>query len=96
MHTGYRSPAPVALTFDDGPDPVWTPLVLDALSSVGAPATFFVIAPRAARYPSLISSMRQRDHDVALHCVEHPRLHKLKTIVEPDYRLDLFEDRCEP
>src|SRR5829696_2550324 len=73
MHSDYRSPAPVALTFDDGPDPIWTPLVLDALASVGVRATFFVVAPRVARYPSLISSMRDRGHDVAFHCVEHVR-----------------------
>ncbi len=45
MRTDYRSRAPVALTFDDGPDPIWTPLVLDALASVGARATFFVVTP---------------------------------------------------
>src|ERR671913_2365305 len=73
MRTDYRSPAPVALTFDDGPDPIWTPLVLDALASVEARATFFVVAPRAARYASLIFSMRERGHDVAFHCVEHVR-----------------------
>jgi peptidoglycan-N-acetylglucosamine deacetylase len=73
MRTDYRSPAPVALTFDDGPDPIWTPLVLDALASVEAHATFFVVAPRAARYASLISNMRERGHDVAFHCVEHVR-----------------------
>jgi peptidoglycan-N-acetylglucosamine deacetylase len=73
MRTDYRSPAPVALTFDDGPDPIWTPLVLDILASVGARATFFVVVPRAVRYPSLISSMRERGHDVAFHCVEHVR-----------------------
>ena len=39
--------APIALTFDDGPDPVWTPLVLDALALANARATFFVVAPRA-------------------------------------------------
>jgi peptidoglycan/xylan/chitin deacetylase (PgdA/CDA1 family) len=69
----YRSPAPVALTFDDGPDPVWTPLVLDALAAASASATFFVIAPRAARYPHLVSSMREGGHDVAFHCNEHAR-----------------------
>ena len=63
----------MALCFGDGPDPIWTPLVLEALASVGARATFFVVAPRAARYPSLISSMRERGHDVAFHCVEHVR-----------------------
>jgi peptidoglycan-N-acetylglucosamine deacetylase len=73
MHSDYRSPAPVALTFDDGPDPVWTPLVLDALANAGARATFFVVAPRATRYPSLISSMREKGHDVAFHCSEHVR-----------------------
>jgi peptidoglycan/xylan/chitin deacetylase (PgdA/CDA1 family) len=73
MPTGYPSVAPIALTFDDGPDPVWTPLVLDALASVGPRATFFVVAPRAARYPPLISSMRERGHDVAFHCAEHVR-----------------------
>ena len=71
MYKGYRSPARVALTFDDGPDPVWTPLVLDALAAAGASATFFVIAPRAARYPSLVSRMREDGHDVAFHCNEH-------------------------
>ena len=73
MLTDYASPAPVALTFDDGPDPVWTPLVLDALARARARATFFVVAPQAARYPSLISSMRDRGHDVAFHCAEHVR-----------------------
>jgi peptidoglycan/xylan/chitin deacetylase (PgdA/CDA1 family) len=63
----------VALTFDDGPEPIWTPLVLDALASVEARATFFVVAPRAARYASLIFSMRKRGHEVAFHCVEHVR-----------------------
>ena len=73
MRTDYQYPTPVALTFDDGPDPIWTPLVLDALASVGARATFFVVAPLAARYASLISSMRESGHDVAFHCAEHVR-----------------------
>jgi peptidoglycan/xylan/chitin deacetylase (PgdA/CDA1 family) len=59
MQTEVWSPAPAALTFDDGSDPVWTSLVLDALTNAGAQATFFVVAPRATRYPSLISSMRR-------------------------------------
>ncbi len=59
MHTEDWFPAPAALTFGDGSDPVWTSLVLDALTNAGAQATFFVVAPRATRYPSLISSMRR-------------------------------------
>lgn len=71
MKTERRSS--VALTFDDGPDPLWTPLVLDDLAEAGASATFFVIAPRASNYPNLISRMRDEGHEVAFHCVEHIR-----------------------
>ncbi|HEX5848701.1 MAG TPA: polysaccharide deacetylase family protein [Rubrobacter sp.] len=71
MHSDH-SPA-VALTFDDGPDPDWTPLVLDALASVRARATFFVVAPRAGSYPSLLARMREEGHEVGFHCTEHVR-----------------------
>ena len=73
MHTDRRSPAPVALTFDDSPDPDWTPLVLDALADARARATFFVIASRARRYPSLVSSVLEQGHVVAFHCMHHVR-----------------------
>ncbi len=73
MHTGERPIAPLALTFDDGPDPVWTPLVLDALARARASATFFVVAPLAERYPSLLVRMRVEGHDVAFHCTRHVR-----------------------
>jgi peptidoglycan/xylan/chitin deacetylase (PgdA/CDA1 family) len=65
--------SPISLTFDDGPDPVWTPLVLEALAGAGASATFFVVAPRARRYPSLLARMRDEGHDVAFHCTQHVR-----------------------
>ena len=91
MHAYHRSLAPVALTFDDGPDPVWTPLVLNALADVRARATFFVIAPLAARYPSLTSSMRERGHHVAFHCVEHVRHDALtQREIEADVGLGLL------
>ena len=73
MQTGHNSASRIALTFDDGPDPVWTPLVLDALAEARAHATFFVVAPRARRYPSLMSRMREEGHDVGFHCTEHVR-----------------------
>ncbi|WP_119071121.1 polysaccharide deacetylase family protein [Rubrobacter indicoceani] len=63
----------VYLTFDDGPDPVWTPQVLDALDAGGARATFFVITPLAGRYPHLVERMISGGHAVALHCVRHIR-----------------------
>lgn len=63
----------IALTFDDGPDPVWTPRLLDLLKEVGARATFFVIGPRAARAPDLIERMSEEGHAIGLHCDEHAR-----------------------
>src|SRR5215217_790050 len=73
MQPGYRSTDHIALTFDDGPDPVWTPLVLDALAEALALATFFVIAPQARRYPALLARMRAEGHDVGFHCTQHVR-----------------------
>jgi peptidoglycan-N-acetylglucosamine deacetylase len=61
----------VELTFDDGPDPVWTPAVLAALSGSALRATFFVIAPRAAAHPQLVAAIRAGGHAVELHCYEH-------------------------
>jgi peptidoglycan-N-acetylglucosamine deacetylase len=68
-----KSPGVIALTFDDGPDPVWTPRLLDLLGAIGARATFFVIAPRAARRPDLIARMSEEGHEIGLHCGEHAR-----------------------
>jgi peptidoglycan/xylan/chitin deacetylase (PgdA/CDA1 family) len=63
----------VALTFDDGPDPVWTPRLLTLLARLGARATFFPIAPRAAAQPELIARMLSEGHVIGLHCDEHVR-----------------------
>jgi peptidoglycan-N-acetylglucosamine deacetylase len=62
-----------ALTFDDGPDPVWTPRVLARLRHEQARATFFVMAYRAIGHPRVIRRMLQDGHDVELHCARHVR-----------------------
>lgn len=61
------------LTFDDGPDPRWTPGVLDALEAADARATFFVLGPSAEREPALIARMVAEGHEVALHADRHVR-----------------------
>jgi peptidoglycan/xylan/chitin deacetylase (PgdA/CDA1 family) len=61
------------LTFDDGPDPRWTPRLLDLLSRAGARATFFPIARRAAAQPELMARIVAEGHGVGLHCDEHIR-----------------------
>lgn len=64
---------PISLTFDDGPDPVWTPRVLEALQRAEARATFFVVAPLARRFPHVISDVLRAGHEVGFHCTEHVR-----------------------
>jgi peptidoglycan/xylan/chitin deacetylase (PgdA/CDA1 family) len=61
----------VALTFDDGPDPIYTPLLLDALAAAGAPATFFVVGDAVARHPDLVRRMIAEGHAVGSHSRTH-------------------------
>lgn len=62
----------VALTFDDGPDPAVTPLVLDLLDAAGAKATFFCIGGRARAHPELVREIARRGHAVENHTDTHP------------------------
>jgi peptidoglycan/xylan/chitin deacetylase (PgdA/CDA1 family) len=57
----------VALTFDDGPDPVFTPQVLDILHQHDIKATFFLVGERARRYASLASRIRDEGHGIGNH-----------------------------
>jgi peptidoglycan/xylan/chitin deacetylase (PgdA/CDA1 family) len=63
----------VALTFDDGPDPRGTPMVLDALARVGARATFFVLGECVEREPGLLERVIAAGHDVEVHGHAHLR-----------------------
>lgn len=63
----------VALTFDDGPDPRFTPPLLDALAEAGATATFFVVGERLPGAASLIGEIEERGHEIALHGMTHRR-----------------------
>ncbi len=71
IREGRQAKPEVALTFDDGPDPVTTPAVLAALRAVDAKATFFVITDKAIAYPHLIQQMIAEGHEVAPHAVKH-------------------------
>lgn len=64
-------PDKVALTFDDGPDPDYTPQLLDLLSKYKAKATFFVIGEFAGQYPDLVKRMVQEGHEVGTHHYRH-------------------------
>ncbi|MEV7069965.1 glycosyltransferase [Streptomyces sp. NPDC091972] len=64
----------LVLTFDDGPDPTWTPRVLDVLKKHHAHAVFFVTGTMASRYPDLVKRMVDEGHEVGLHTFNHPDL----------------------
>ncbi|MDO5697876.1 MAG: glycosyltransferase [Dermatophilus congolensis] len=69
----------VALTYDDGPDSLQTPAILEALDSAGVKATFFVLLPAAQEHPDLVREILRRGHDLGLHGADHDRLSALST-----------------
>jgi|GEM_PF-172180 len=64
----------VVLTLDDGPDPAWTPGILDELARRGATATFFVLLTRTSAHPDLLRRIAAEGHEIALHGADHRRL----------------------
>ncbi|WP_267395508.1 MULTISPECIES: polysaccharide deacetylase family protein [unclassified Sphingomonas] len=71
--TGYR-PRQIALTFDDGPDPQWTPQILDILKREHVPATFFMIGENALTQRPLLQRMVMEGHEIGSHTYTHPNL----------------------
>jgi peptidoglycan/xylan/chitin deacetylase (PgdA/CDA1 family) len=61
----------ICLTFDDGPDPLHTPRLLDVLKEQKIPATFFVIGQQAERYPEIVRRMIAEGHAVGNHSFSH-------------------------
>ncbi|MBT2491206.1 glycosyltransferase [Streptomyces sp. ISL-96] len=64
----------IVITFDDGPDPVWTPKVLDQLKKYDAHGVFFVTGAMTSRHPELVERMVEEGHEVGLHTFNHPDL----------------------
>jgi peptidoglycan/xylan/chitin deacetylase (PgdA/CDA1 family) len=64
----------VALTFDDGPDPLTTPHLLRLLAKHQAPAAFFVTGQKAAKHPELIKAILRRGHSIGNHSFSHNSL----------------------
>jgi peptidoglycan/xylan/chitin deacetylase (PgdA/CDA1 family) len=81
-----RSSRCVALTFDDGPDPRFTPLVLDALGAADIRATFFFLGKHAARHPDIVQRAKAEGHAVGNHSDSHPRADAGIRALTEDYR----------
>jgi peptidoglycan-N-acetylglucosamine deacetylase len=65
----------VALTFDDGPNPDATPVVLDALAARRVKATFFILGRHAERWPDLVKRVADEGHSIGNHGYYHRKLH---------------------
>ncbi|HEX5596700.1 MAG TPA: bifunctional polysaccharide deacetylase/glycosyltransferase family 2 protein [Micromonosporaceae bacterium] len=74
----------IALTFDDGPDPHWTPQILDVLARHKARATFFVVGARVNEHPELVRRILAEGHELGSHTFTHADL-----AVLPQWRRDL-------
>lgn len=87
----YGAHGTVALTFDDGPHPDSTDLVLDELAAVNAPATFFCVGKNALAHPELVHRMRREGHAVGSHSFDHP---DPRTLSSPDIARQYDEGRA--
>jgi cellulose synthase/poly-beta-1,6-N-acetylglucosamine synthase-like glycosyltransferase/peptidoglycan/xylan/chitin deacetylase (PgdA/CDA1 family) len=77
LHRASPPPMTVALTFDDGPDPTWTPKLLALLREKHVPATFFVVGTQAVSHPDLVRRELAAGHDVGSHTFTHADLSSL-------------------
>lgn len=85
----------VALTFDDGPDPRFTPQILEILSQKGTKATFFVVGARAKKFPALLERMQREGHLIGNHSFNHPpfRKHTVKQFASEIERTEQVVER---
>jgi len=70
----------VTLTFDDGPDPVWTPAILDVLARRGVHAAFFVLGGNAQSHPELVRREFAEGHTIGNHTFTHPDLARVSPL----------------
>ena len=68
----------IALTFDDGPDPRWTPKILDVLKQKNIPATFFVIGTDVSQWPQIVKREYAEGHEIGNHTYTHPAFDDIK------------------
>ncbi|HKF21885.1 MAG TPA: glycosyltransferase [Candidatus Angelobacter sp.] len=81
----------VALTFDDGPDPVYTPQILDILKREQAPATFFLIGLEAQKYPGLAKRIYNEGHAIGNHTFTHPNISDVSAWYMKSVEMNLAE-----
>lgn len=76
---GNRNRNQIALTFDDAPDSLYTPQILDILKQYGVKATFFIVGYRAEEHPDVVRRIVREGHAIGNHSYSHAQLNKLTT-----------------
>jgi cellulose synthase/poly-beta-1,6-N-acetylglucosamine synthase-like glycosyltransferase/peptidoglycan/xylan/chitin deacetylase (PgdA/CDA1 family)/spore germination protein YaaH len=76
QRAGFK-PGLVALTFDDGPSPDWTPQILDVLKAAHVRATFFVVGVNGVGEPDLLRRIVDEGHEIGNHSYTHPNMAKI-------------------
>jgi peptidoglycan/xylan/chitin deacetylase (PgdA/CDA1 family) len=74
IYRGDPTRRSLALTFDDGPFPIYTTLLLDTLDQLGVKATFFIVGENVQEYPFFAQAIVRAGHEVANHSFHHPHL----------------------
>lgn len=81
----------IALTFDDGPHPIYTPQILDILDQYQVKATFFMIGSRMEEYPDIVKEVAARGHLIGNHTYTHPD--NLRTLSAKELKWEI--DQCQ-
>ncbi len=89
MQYGYH-PKQVALSFDDGPDPEWTPRILDILKRYGVHGTFFMIGEAAQNNVGILQRAYREGHEIGNHTFTHPDISEISNR-QVDLQLNLTE-----
>lgn len=87
LSRGNHRKRQVALTFDDGPHPEYTPQILKILDYYHVPATFFVVGIQCVKYPQLVQQAYAEGHEIGSHSYDHFRLPNLPED-EKEYQID--------
>lgn len=85
----------VALTFDDGPHPKFTPEILDILDKHHIKATFFMVGKEMVKYPAIVSEVARRGHAIGNHTYSHPHNIELDTRAQVVRELEKCEQIIE-
>jgi cellulose synthase/poly-beta-1,6-N-acetylglucosamine synthase-like glycosyltransferase/peptidoglycan/xylan/chitin deacetylase (PgdA/CDA1 family)/spore germination protein YaaH len=87
---GGSSPKKLVLSFDDGPDPRWTPAILDVLKNKNVPAVFFVVGEEANLHPDILKREFADGHEIGNHTFTHPQFDQISK-TELKWQLNLTQ-----